>query len=794
VAQQTMVWTDETYHIHGMIPGNPPAGSPEHVELSLACYDAADRPVVLAAFRRCIEQAEPYELECPLTRVDGRRIWIQTVARPVLEDGRVVKVTGNIFDITARKQTDELMQVRLRLMQFAASHTLEELLRQTLDEVEALTGSLVGFYHFVDADQQTLSLQAWSTRTARDFCRAEGQGLHYPIAEAGVWVDCVRQRRAIIHNNYAVLPERRGLPPGHAPLIRELVVPIFRKERVVAILGVGNKAGDYTEQDVQSVSYIADVVWETIERKHAEVQLQDYQSRLEAQNLELRKFSLAIEQSGSTIVITDVKGAIQYTNPRFEQTTGYTREEALGQNPRILQSGEHPAAYYRDLWRTIGQGQVWRGEFHNRRKDGTLYWEAATIAPVVDASGKITHYIATKEDITERKQVEAALLRYAGRLEMLHEMGNAILEAQSSEDIAQVAITYLQEALPSVHVWVVELDDTIGAMRYLTGRLADGSALAPLINGLHVVARYCEPSEPANRQGPWQVYFDREQLPVDSVAYVLMTNYGARSYYLLPLLAHNHCIGLLNLALVGAAALTVEDEQVILEMSNSLAIALYQAHLYAQIQEDARIKAELLREVNHRVSNNLMAIIGLMYAEGRYAEPESRGVVEAMLERLIQRVEGLAEVHRMLSQSQWRPVCLNDLALQIVQMRRRSLPPGQTIEAEITPEPVVVSPRQAGYLALIITELVTNTIKYAMCGRAVGRVIIDITEENETIHFAYRDDGPGYPEAVLRLERYDVGLHLVQQLNRSLDGALTLHNDGGAVTQIVFAAEAKDRT
>jgi PAS domain S-box-containing protein len=204
------------------------------------------------------------------------------------------------------------------------------------------------------------------------------------------------------------LPHRKGLPEGHAQVKRELVVPILRNEHVVSILGVGNKPTEYDQADVDLVAYVADIVWSIVERKQAEQQLQEYQRRLEAQNLELRKLWLAIEQSASTIVITDTNGSIQYANPRFEETTGYTLQEAIGQNPRLLKSGEQNLDYYRTLWGTISQGKNWCGEFHNRRKDGTLYWESATVAPVHDDHGQITNYIAIKEDISERKRRRSA--------------------------------------------------------------------------------------------------------------------------------------------------------------------------------------------------------------------------------------------------------------------------------------------------------------------------------------------------------------------------------------------------
>jgi PAS domain S-box-containing protein len=124
---------------------------------------------------------------------------------------------------------------------------------------------------------------------------------------------------------------------------------------------------------------------------------------------QIRKMSRAIEQSPATIVITNTRGIIEYVNPKFCQTTGYTAEDAIGQNPRVLKSGEMPVDGYAELWTTISSGKEWRGEFHNKRKDGTLFWEFASISPLTDKQGKITGYLAIKEDITERKRVEEAL-------------------------------------------------------------------------------------------------------------------------------------------------------------------------------------------------------------------------------------------------------------------------------------------------------------------------------------------------------------------------------------------------
>lgn len=124
---------------------------------------------------------------------------------------------------------------------------------------------------------------------------------------------------------------------------------------------------------------------------------------------QVRKYSAAVEQNPATIVITDKKGNIEYVNSKFMELTGYTFNEVLGQNPRILKSGETPPEEYNKMWDTITSGNVWKGEFHNRKKNGELFLESATIGPIKDETGRITHFLAIKEDITQKRETEKAL-------------------------------------------------------------------------------------------------------------------------------------------------------------------------------------------------------------------------------------------------------------------------------------------------------------------------------------------------------------------------------------------------
>jgi len=144
------------------------------------------------------------------------------------------------------------------------------------------------------------------------------------------------------------------------------------------------------------------------ERKRAE-------DDLRTSERSLRILTRALEQSPASVVITNTAGEIEYVNPKFTEISGYSLADVLGKNPRLLKSGHHSPEFYQELWTTITSGRDWRGELCNQKKDGSLFWEAAVIAPIHDEHGTVTHFVALKEDITDRRRLEAELLDVADR-------------------------------------------------------------------------------------------------------------------------------------------------------------------------------------------------------------------------------------------------------------------------------------------------------------------------------------------------------------------------------------------
>lgn len=305
----------------------------------------------------------------------------------------------------------------------AAGHFGERL--PVTDGGTELNDVVSGFNAMADALVQREALQ----RSAEERLRASQEQLDLVLrgSNDGWWdFDMLAHRFFYSPRWYSMLGYLPGEVSGDEMLWLEMLHPEDRlragQEFEMALQGsveayemefrLRHKAGHYVP--VLSRGYILrDADGKAIRVSGSNIDL----SEIKAKDDELRKLSLAVEQSPASIVITDVEARIIYANPAFTRVSGYAGAEAAGQNPRILQSGRTPKATYDDMWETLTRGAVWRGELINKRKDGTEYVEKATISPVRQEGGPVTHYLAIKEDITEQKRIAGELEAYRTHLE-----------------------------------------------------------------------------------------------------------------------------------------------------------------------------------------------------------------------------------------------------------------------------------------------------------------------------------------------------------------------------------------
>lgn len=221
------------------------------------------------------EKGEVSDFQTQLRHKDGTIRWGSTNARLFRDSqGEPIGIEGITRDVTRSKRRDDLKAAQLRLVEYGMNHSVVQILQKITDEAEALTNSSIGFFHFLEEDQNSILRQAWSTRTHRH-CGSDVHQFHLPVEQAGRWADCIRSRQPVIQNNYQALSHKSGLPEGHAPLERFMVIPIIREDKVKAILGLGNKAFDYDDLDEDILRQLATFAWEIVVRKQAEKALLD---------------------------------------------------------------------------------------------------------------------------------------------------------------------------------------------------------------------------------------------------------------------------------------------------------------------------------------------------------------------------------------------------------------------------------------------------------------------------------------------------------------------------------------
>ncbi|MCK9363742.1 MAG: PAS domain S-box protein [Syntrophales bacterium] len=420
-------WSHEIYRIFEIDPKQFGAT----YEAFLNFVHPEDRDMVNRAYTDSVNNRIPYDIIHRLKFSDGRIKFVHERCETFYnEESKPIRSLGTVQDITERKRIDNIMQARLRLLEVANLQPMDELLTAMLDEMEALTGSSIGFYHFLEADQRTLLLQHWSTNTLKNMCTAAGKGSHYPIAQAGVWVDCVYERRPIIHNDYASLPHRKGMPEGHAPVIRELVVPIFRGDLIKAVVGVGNKPTDYDESDVEIVSQLGDFSWDIVERKQAEEALKESEERY---RLLFRRSPVGVFHYDTQLHITDC-------NDRFVAILQSSRERLVGLDMETLQDQSVLSAL-----RQAAEGEegFYEGFYRATTSSAEICISMRT-APLVDQQGQVKGGIGIVENITERKLTEDALRRSEDEKTILNQIANVFLTISGEAIYGEVLAIVLQ--------------------------------------------------------------------------------------------------------------------------------------------------------------------------------------------------------------------------------------------------------------------------------------------------------------------------------------------------------------
>ncbi len=332
----------------------------------------------------------------------GQIIWLEDHTKATRDStNAIVTLDGVVIDITERKLHEieqELNASRMaKLYELASMESLGErtLVDNVLEHAVRLTGSCIGYVHFFESDNAIPTKSHWTSNIPEN-CRTTHATCDLISRMRPIWHDCFVSQSSVILNAVDDPTSPCGSTETTAILTRQAAVPIVVDGVVVMIVGVASKGEAYNDSDIRMLQLMMIELWRLLKR--------------ERERAELKKYWRAVEQSPVAIAVTDMSGIIEYANPKLHDLTGYDPDEVIGMHTSVFRSGEHEEAFYQNLWSTVLSGARWNGTLRNKRKDGTLYWEEMSISPVSDDSGTILNFVAIKEDVSRRVEMEEARL------------------------------------------------------------------------------------------------------------------------------------------------------------------------------------------------------------------------------------------------------------------------------------------------------------------------------------------------------------------------------------------------
>jgi len=351
--------------------------------LSKFYYEPDDRIRLMEAL---MQKKEVVDFEIRLRTKGNKLVYTSVNCHLMLgKDNQVIGVEGSLRDISERKKIDQINKIQFNIAT-AVTTTKDvdefiELIRVELNKYIDASNFFVALY---DPKKDTLS---------SPFFKDEFDEIkEWPAKNSLTGLVVYENRSLLLQQHDVEKLEQEGKVKrlgGRSQCW--LGVPLRSEGNAIGAFVVQSyhDKNAYSKNDLELLEFVSNQISVTLKRKKDEE--------------DIALLSKSIAQSPVSIVITDISGKIEYVNPKFSQVTGYSAEEAIGQKPNILKSGTQKSEIYHALWQALRSGNQWTGELHNKKKDGTFFWEFASISPIVDSAGKVHHYLAVKEDITERK-------------------------------------------------------------------------------------------------------------------------------------------------------------------------------------------------------------------------------------------------------------------------------------------------------------------------------------------------------------------------------------------------------
>ncbi len=734
-------------------------------------------------------EREHFRLETRYVRKNGNVVWVDLSVSLVRDAaGEPLFTFGMVEDITERKRAIDQMEHRVA---FETIITLisTEFINLKPEEIDTgIHNALQTVGRFASFDRGYIvqfSDSGEEMNVTYEWCAEGVEGISHNLQNISVdtwpeWFETLDNTQGLYIPHSDVLSptasaEREFLEKYD---INSLVaVPLLYQGKLGGVLAFTATREDviWEEEDIALLHVLGQTITNALERKAVEIALRESEERYRIISELTSDFAYAFHLK------PNVKPDLKWMTAAFTYVTGYTPEEAEQRGwANLIHPDDRAATLKRFQTSFFSQSEM--REFRIVTKSGGIRWLQVYSRPERDETNKyIRRLVGAAKDVTERKLAEQALKQRNRELAELNIIISSITSTLALEQVLQRIVTatpkFFSASTNAMIQILGETDDlyTKTASTHATPakRLKVFRAGERIVE--MAIQERCTINVPNLLDDPHYVHES--------------TTPTYRSLLVSPLIFRDQVLGTLSINAMNVGAFSAEDEKMLSLLAGYAAVAVQNAKLFEQTRRDAETKTVLLKEVNHRVKNNLGAIIGLLYAARKHSSVKEQEAQRHIFDDLIGRIQGLAAVHRLLSASEWSPIPLSKVVSQVTQSLLSMTPSDKRILLDVASSPILVDSKQANSLALVINELVTNTTKYAASERAVVHINANATIQDDFVCFEFRDDGPGYPEDVISFERHNVGCYLIKNITeQQLQGDVSLHNDNGAVTTIRFKA------
>ncbi len=670
-----------------------------------------------------------HSYESKFHRKDGTIIAAEILFKVIKNSDCSVKyLEGFIKDISKRKEAEEHFRKEveresflLELYKSAPQLTDKELYKCALDHAVSLTDSSIGFFHFISDDQKTVILDTWNDEALR-ICNVSFK-THYPLEQAGNWATCIQTKGPVIYNDFKISPNRKGFPEGHTLIKRFMSIPVFDEDKVKFVFGVGNKIEEYNEHDVIQIQSVANELYRIIKQRHWKQELENSETKLRA------------IFDNATDMIALIEGS-EYEKLRYIEVNketikrlGYNREELLKMGPQDIDHGFETQKNVEELLKT-GHTQF---ETIHAAKNGRKIDVELSVRFIEYGGKKVALEIS--RDISERKKAEKLVKHSELYYRTIFENTGTATFIFGDDTIISLANTeckkmfgYSKEEIEGKS-WInfVVEEDRKRLMDYYYLRKVDPNSV------------------PKN----YEFQLITKQGDIRDV----YANFASIPYT-------NNCL---------ASLLDITKRK---NAENAIKASL-------------KDKEILLKEIHHRVKNNLQIISSLLDLQANYVEDKEAINV---LQESQNRVKSMAMIHEMLYQStDLTSIEFSGYVQNLVNDLFYSYGTKSNIKLIMDVEHVFLNIETAIPCGLIISELVSNSLKYAFPSNMAGEISVNIHSHNEEFELTICDDGIGLPADIdFENIQTSLGLRLVNMLVNQLDGSIELDRNHGTKFIIRF--------